>query len=277
VRNEQSGASSRHPEVPDTPRFHAELERYLAGQVLATRPRGHRRPSRHRLVVAAILATALAAALAVLLVAPVTGSRPVAVAEAESFVLPDGTTVSVEEFFDPTNFDRLRRLFAAHGAELIIHERPVAGRAVERVFSVMTDFGGQPDSDPRVVGIEPGERVEVEVGRVARAGEQVDTEGLTLYEVFPALPEAIDRADPTGTEAALHDLGFQVQWVLLDVAFEDGVFNNSGEDVDSPPPGTVIVSVLGPGGQWTDVEPDTDTLMVELATPEDAAELGHGV
>lgn len=273
----QPGSPLRRSLPPDTPRFRADLERYLATQAHTARPQRDRYPASRRLVVAGICAAALAAVVAVVLLGPVTGSRPAAVARAETFVLPGGTTVDIGEFFDPANFDRLRQAFADHGAELVIHERPVAGPAIGRVFSVSTDFGGAPDSDPKIVDVEPGQRVEVEIGRAPRAGEQVDTEGLTLHEVFPTLPAAIDRSDPVATGDALRDLGFQIRWVLLHVAVEDGQFDNTSQDVDSPPPGTVIVSVLGPNGEWTDVDPATDTLMVELATPEEASQLGHGI
>lgn len=45
---------------------------------------------------------------------------------------------------------------------------------------------------------------------------------------------------------------------------------------DGPPAGTVIVSVLGPRGQMTDLDLRTDTLMVEIAAPAVAERLGHG-
>jgi hypothetical protein len=48
-----------------------------------------------------------------------------------------------------------------------------------------------------------------------------------------------------------------------------------GRDVETPPADTVVISVLGPEGEWTDVDPDIDTLMVEIAAPAVADELGH--
>jgi hypothetical protein len=36
-----------------------------------------------------------------------------------------------------------------------------------------------------------------------------------------------------------------------------------------------VISVLGPDGEWTDIDPAIDTLMVEIATPAVAQELGH--
>lgn len=279
MRADQPSSPFREHAVPDTPRFLADVEGYLKAQMRGTRATAGARPSRRRrvLAVAGVAILAVVAALAVVVLGPVTGGRPAAVARAEAFVLPDGTTVHLEEFFDPANFDRLLQVFTDHGAELVINERPVAGPAVGRVFGVSIDFAeDSSDSDSRIVDIAPGDRVEVEVGRAARTDEQVNSEGLTLFEVFPTLPAAIDRGDPVGTGQALDDLGFQVRWVLLDVSVKDGEFNNTSQDVSTPPPGTVIVSVFGPNAEWTDVDPATETLLVELATPEEAAQLGHG-
>jgi hypothetical protein len=232
-------------------------------------------PSAHRsrIAIGAVAAT-IAATVAV--VAMLTISHPgpdeletrderLDVSDAETVVFTDGTTVRSDELFDGANLERLRALFAEHGAELVIHERPVASAADGRVFTVTVPPGMADETEPGLIHLVAGGRVEVEVGRAsATAGNA----GLTLYEVFPAVEDAFDRDDPAATGEALEQLGFQIHWVLIEAP-------GQGHDVDGPPPGTVAISVLGPNGEWTDIDPTIDTLMIELATPAVADALGH--
>lgn len=92
-------------------------------------------------------------------------------------------------------------------------------------------------------------------------------------------PDSLSVAMPAGTVTektrpsratgrALDQLGFRVRWVLIEAP-------GRGRDVETPPADTVVISVLGPEGEWTDVDPDIDTLMVEIAAPAVADELGH--
>lgn len=188
------------------------------------------------------------------------------ISDAETVVFADGATVPVDELFDAANHERLRALFAEHGAELVVIELPVAPAADGRVYAVSVPMGMADESQPELIHLDAGGRVEVEVGR---ADEAAGTEGLTLYEVFPEVEGAIDRDDPVATGEALGALGFQVEWVLIEAAGE-------GHGVETPPPGTVVVSVLGPNGEWnSNIDPSTDTLMVELASPDVAEDLGH--
>ena len=190
---------------------------------------------------------------------------PLTIGAAETVAFTDGTTVRTDDLFDSANHDRLRARFEEHGAELVLIDRPVAQAADGRVFTVSVPPGMADEVEPGLIRLEAGGRVEVEVGRGAPAAGAA---GLTLYEVFPTVREAIDRGHPAATGRALEQLGFSVHWVFIEAP-------GLGHDVDTPPPGTVVVSVLGPHGEWTDIDPAIDTLMVEIATPAVAQELGH--
>jgi hypothetical protein len=251
-----------------------------------TQPVGRARPPRAvRRPVRAVAAAAGVAALAAGVVAvaaidgsgpgrttdpetagPATAGRTADISDARMVVFADGTTVPVAALFDPAEHERLQDVFTEHDAVLVIDARPVDPAADGRVFGVSVLNGRYDETRPDVIHLEAGVHVEVEVGRAhptATSGE-----GLTLYEVFPAVEAAIDREDPVATGRALERLGFRVDWVLIEGA---GV----GHDVDTPPSGTVVLSVLGPEGQWTGIDPATDTLMVELASLQVARELGH--
>lgn len=184
---------------------------------------------------------------------------------AETVVFSDGTTVDVEELFDAANHERLKAVFAEHGAQLQIREVPVAPAAAGRIFEIGIPAGMADSSDHRNIHLDGGGTVVVTIG-VPEPG--MDTEGLSLYEVFPEIEAAINRDDPVATGRALEQLGFHVEWTQI-------LAPGTGRSVDDPPPGTVVISVLGPEGQWYNVDPSTDTLSVEVGSPETAAELGH--
>ena len=229
-------------------------------------------PRHRRMVIAGVVAAAAAAVvLATTLVVGgggpdvETGSRPLDLTGAKTVVFSDGATVAVDELFYSANHERLRALFAEHGAELVIVERPVAAAAAGRVYSVMVPPGLADETEPGRIDLDAGGRVEVEVGRTDPAA---GSEGLTLHEVFPEIPGAVRREDPVATGEALEALGFTIRWVLIEAP-------GQGHDVEAPPPGTVVISVLGPNGEWDSIDPTIDTLMVELASPATADVLGH--
>jgi hypothetical protein len=266
----------RRASAPDTPQFQAELGRWLAASTRQTTRQAGRR-SRRRV---AMLALAGLVALGLVVAVPVLGPQPRDTAVARSFKLSNGTVIGIEEFFDAKNFARLRQQFAAAGATLVIDEIPVHDRAVGRVFSVQLGAGQPPaaNADPSGVRVRAGERVEVTVGRRARPDERVTTQGLTLFEVFPKVEQAIVRDDAVATGRALRALGFTVRWELIEL--------NPGAGPNQPPtkqtrivepsPGMVVLSVLGPNGEGDSVDPFTDTLMVEVMTSREAREqLGH--
>ena len=265
----------RRASAPDTPQFRAELGRWLAASTgQSTRPaagRGRRR----------VAMLALAGLVAVGLVAvPVLGPRPRDTAVARSFKLSNGTVVGIEEFFDSRNFPRLRQEFASAGATLVIDEIPVNDRAVGRVFSIQMDADRPPaaNADPSGVRVAAGERVEVTVGRRARPDERVTTQGLTLFEVFPKVEQAIIRDDAVATGRALRALGFKIRWELIELNPDAGPDDppTKGTRIVEPDPGMVVLSVLGPNGEWDSIDPFIDTLMVEVTTSREVrAQLGH--
>jgi hypothetical protein len=261
--------------APDTPQFRAELGRWLAAPTRqTTRPAG--RLGRRRL---AMLVLAGLVALGLVAV-PVLGPRPRDTAVARSFKLANGTVIGIEEFFDAKNFARLRQQFANAGATLVIDEIPVHDRAIGRVFSVQMGFGQPPaaDADPSGVRVRAGERVEVTVGRRARPDERVTTQGLTLFEVFPKVEQAIVRDDAVATGRALRALGFKVRWELIELNPDAGRDDppTKGTRIVEPDPGMVVLSVLGPNGEWDSIDPFIDTLMVEVTTSREVREqLGH--
>jgi hypothetical protein len=265
----------RHVSAPDTPQFRAELDRWLAASTgQSTRPaagRGRRR----------VAMLALAGLVAVGLVAvPVLGPRPRDTAVARSFKLSNGTVIGIEEFMDAKNFARLRQQFAAAGATLVIDEIPVNDRAIGRVFSIQMDADRPPaaNADPSGVRVRAGERVEVTVGRRARPDERVTTQGLTLFEIFPKVKQAIVRDDAIATGRALRALGFKIRWELIEPnphAGPDDPVTKQTRIVE-PSPGMVVLSVLGPNGEWDSLDPFIDTLMVEVTTSREVrAQLGH--
>jgi hypothetical protein len=211
---------------------------------------------------------------------PVLGPRPRDTAVARSFKLPDGTVIGIEEFMDAKNFPRLHQQFAAAGATLVIDEIPVNERAIGRVFSIQLGFGQPPaaNADPSGVRVRAGERVEVTVGRRARPDERVTTQGLTLFEVFPTVEQAIVRDDAIATGQALRALGFKIRWELIELNPDAGPDDppTKGTRIVEPSPGMVVLSVLGPNGEWDSIDPFIDTLMVEVTTSREAREqLGH--
>jgi hypothetical protein len=265
----------RRSSPPDTPRFQAELGRWLVASTRpSTRPPG--RLGRRRVAM-----LALAGLIALGLVAvPVLGPQPRDTAVARSFRLSDGTVIGIEQFMDPGNFPRLRQQFAAAGATLVIEEIPVHDRAVGRVFSIQMDAALPPtaNADSSGVKVRAGERVEVVVGRRARPDERVTTQGLTLFEIFPKVKQAIVRDDAVATGRALRALGFKLRWELIELNPDAGRDDppTKGTRIVEPSPGMVVLSVLGPNGEGDSLDPFTDTLMVEVMTSREAREqLGH--
>jgi hypothetical protein len=265
----------RRASAPDTPQFQTELGRWLAASTRQT-TRQAGRLGRRRL---AMLALAGLVALGLVAV-PVLGPRPRDTAVARSFKLSNGTVIGIEEFMDAKNFAWLRQQFAAAGATLVIDEIPVNARAIGRVFSIQMDADRPPaaNADPSGVRVAAGERVEVTVGRRARPDERVTTEGLTLFEVFPKVEQAIIRDDAVATGRALRALGFKVRWELIELNPDAGPDDppTKGTRIVEPDPGMVVLSVLGPNGEWDSIDPFIDTLMVEVTTSREVrAQLGH--
>ena len=285
----------RDPADDRTPRafvqLGAEFER-IATEAGDRESPGRRGASGRRRLFVAAGAVALGAALAVLLaVDGLVGedSRKEARA-APALRFPDGKTVDLDEFFarngDP---GALKRRLAAYGIELEIRVRPVHPSAAGRVFSLESPPNARWDERHRLV-IERGldGPIIVTVGRaVSEAEAATTTEGLTIYEVFPELCEAIDPLDPLATEQALTARGFQVDWQLMKDnpkwrppkgppwkvdPYPVPPSPTIAKEVKSPPRGTQIISVLGPNGDYTSVSRSTKRLLIEISPP--GAKLG---
>jgi hypothetical protein len=266
----------RRASAPDTPQFQTELGHWLAASTRQT-TRQAGRLGRRRV---AVLALAGLVALGLVVAVPVLGPRPHDTAVARSFQLSNGTVIGIEEFMDAKNFPRLRQQFASAGATLVIDEIPVNDRAIGRVFSIHMNFGQPPaaNADPSGVRVRAGERVEVTVGRRARPDERVTTQGLTIFEIFPKVKQAIVRDDAIATGRALRGLGFKIRWELIEpnphAGPDDSVTKQTR--IVEPSPGMVVLSVLGPNGEGDSLDPFTDTLIVEVTTSREAREqLGH--
>jgi hypothetical protein len=140
------------------------------------------------------------------------------------------------------------------------------------------DWPPAANADPSGVRVRAGERVEVTVGRRARPDERVTTQGLTLFEIFPKVKQAIARDDAIATGRALRALGFKIRWELIEPnphAGPDDPVTKQTRIVE-PSPGMVVLSVLGPNGEWDSLNPFIDTLMVEVTTSREVrAQLGH--
>jgi hypothetical protein len=94
-----------------------------------------------------------------------------------------------------------------------------------------------------------------------------DSDGLTVEEALPQVAASVDRDDPAATARALERRGFDVRWQLIvdnPTGDEDGAPPTLGRDVAAPPPGTKILSVLGPDGD-DKATPGTRRLLIEVA------------
>ncbi len=112
-------------------------------------------------------------------------------------------------------------------------------------------------------------------GSVARGGFRVigpdkraGRPSQTPYEAFPELAGAIDPASPSTTDRVLAQLGFAVEWIQIEAP-------GSGRRINAPRAGTIVISVLGPTGQWKGIDAADRRLSVEIATPEVAERLAH--
>ncbi len=251
--------------LPATPRFDAHLQGFL--RATAQRP-----APRRMLVVAAGVAVA---ALALVLVNPVLDGGPSGRVMAGG-VLPDGNPLPLEELDNVADVGELRRRLEEHGITLDVEEVPVAPAAVGRIFGWSLDH----DADPPAVITRIGERaqltagdvIRVTVGRPARDGEQVTTEGLTYFEAYPQLCGAVIPSDPAATGSTLADLGFQVDWLLVEYDPAPETLLDAAptaREVDAPPPGTVVSRVGRPDGELLLTPAPADRVQIQLTQPDE--------
>jgi hypothetical protein len=238
------------PDIPDTPRFSADLEAYLRTQVGASRPSRRVAPR----VVAGVIAVALLGGVLGLTGVLGGGSQ----AQATAFVVGDDI-VAIGALSDPSRHDELQRRFAQAGAELVIERRPVAAQSVGRVLGISLPRGITADDDNLVdVAQLPGPVV-VTLGVPSPSPT---TAGAPIYDTLPDLCELVEPTDAPATVAALRRAGYDVDVKLIE-------FIDSGakaRDIDQPPEGTLVIGVMNREGENQGVSPDTRQLIVEVGT-----------
>jgi hypothetical protein len=171
----------------------------------------------------------------------------------------------------PEGRAEVRRRLRPYGIRLEVRTKPVAPAAVGRVFGVQFPHRARFDPQHRLVlerGV--GGAIVITLGRHARSGEHVDTEGLSLYEALPQVADAVDVNDPAATGRRLAELGFTIHWEL--VVDDPADPPTASSSVSRPPEGTKILSVLNAQGE-NSATPDTRTLLIEI-TPRDS-EIGQ--
>jgi hypothetical protein len=133
-------------------------------------------------------------------------------------------------------------------------------------------------ADPSGVRVDAGERVEVTVGRRARPDERVTTQGLTLFEVFPKVEQAIVRDDAVATGRALPGVGLQGSMGAdrAQPRRRTGRPAHEGDQDRRTPPWHGRAVGARPERGMGRIDPFIDTLMVEVMTSREAREqLGH--
>jgi len=264
--------------MSDTTQIHAleKLGRQL--DEVAARRRRRRRP---RVLVAAALAGALVTAPALAATGAIDlggfyfgedtpragepGGPPAIVDE------PNVPTVNViETLLRPEGARELRERVEPYGLHVRVEGRPVAPAAVGRLLGVQ--FPREARFDRRrdlVLGKGSRGTIVVSLGVEPRAGERVQTEGLSLYEVLPQVERAVRRDDPRGTLERLQKLGFSIAVKFVIDNPDPAADSGTGvKDVTRPPEGTVVLSILNARGENA-ATPQTRSLVMEVA-PADA-------
>ncbi len=245
-----------HPrDVPPTPAFSGALERLLRDRVDAAAAAAPRASRRRRMAVAAVAAATVLAAIAG---PPALDSEP---ANATGFRFAGGTTIALDSLDDRADYARLRRAFARAGVPLVVRSRAVAPRDAGRVYSVSAPDGARFDDEGRLIVAGPSRApVVLVVGRSGAA--TLNARDLTVYEAIPRLCELVQPHDAPATARALRRAGYRLR--LIEVRWR-----GASRRVAEPPPGTIVFSVLGPSGRYEDVDPRTNTLMLEVGMPGD--------
>ena len=174
--------------------------------------------------------------------------------------------------------DELLRRLGEYGVTLRIEEKAVHPDADGRFYGWSFHPSGtsQPDeygSGWYIDETDAGSTLVVSIGR----GEDASTRGLSLYEVFPELCDAIVPEDLAATQANLEALGFTAKWSVLHGHPDDpGYFNPSGTSqpdtgagatlqAKTPEDGAIYAVLAGkPFGASFDVSPDMDSVLLEV-------------
>lgn len=241
-------------DIPDTPRFSADLEAYLRTQVAASHPSRRVAPR----VVAGVLAVAVLGS--VLGVTGLLGGG--SQAQATAFVVGDDI-VAMSALTDPARHEELQRRFAQAGGELVVERRPVARQSVGQVLGISLPRGVRADGDRLVDASQLPGPVVITLGVPSPSPT---TAGAPIYDTLPDLCELVEPTDAPATLAALRGAGYDVDVKLIEFV-EDGA---KARDIGQPPEGSLVLGVMDRDGENQGVSPDTRQLIVEVGSG------GHG-
>jgi hypothetical protein len=237
-------------DIPDTPRFSADLEAYLRTQVAASHPPRRVAPR----VVAGVLSIAILGS--VLGVTGVLGGG--SQAQATAFVVGDDI-VAISALTDPARHEELQRRFAQAGGELVVERRPVAPQSVGQVLGISLPRGVRADGDHLVDASQLPGPVVVTLGVLSPSPT---TAGAPIYGTLPDLCELVEPTDAPASVAALRGAGYDVDVKLIEFV-DDGA---RARDVGQPPEGTLVIGVMDRDGENQGVTPDTRQLIVEVGS-----------
>jgi hypothetical protein len=88
----------------------------------------------------------------------------------------------------------------------------------------------------------------------------------TIERDLPQAAAVIDPKNPVATAEALEELGIDVTWTLIEDAPPGSGVPTKSTPLDGPLPGTEILSVTGPEGEWK-IGKNTRHLSIELPYP----------
>lgn len=169
------------------------------------------------------------------------------------------------------HFIRQRRRAGTRRLELRIREIPVPRASAGWILGAQYPRAARIDRRGRlIVSRELRGAIHIEVTRTVRPGERVSIEGLTIFQTLPALCEAVDVHDPAASGRSLAERGFTIRWTF--VRDRPGrPRRHQGPTVSrrvkSPPEGTEIISISGPGGRYLGVPRTTRKLGIEVSPP----------
>lgn len=190
---------------------------------------------------------------------------------AYALVFADGSKLTAREVTRAIaggETDELQRRLAEYGVTLRIDEKTVHPDADGRFYG--WSFHPSGTSQPGENGTgwyidedDAGSTLVVSIGR----GEEASTRGLSMWEVFPELCDAIEPEDLASTQANLEALGFTAKWSLLNGHPDDPSYTGEGGTLqtETPEDGAIYAVLAGkPFGAAYDVSPDMDSVLLEV-------------
>lgn len=190
---------------------------------------------------------------------------------AYALVFADGSKLTAREVtraIASGETDELQRRLAEYGVTLRIDEKTVHPDADGRFYG--WSFHPSGTSQPGENGTgwyidedDAGSTLVVSIGR----GEEASTRGLSLWEVFPELCDAIVPEDLAATQANLEALGFTAKWSLLHDHPDDPGYTSARATLqtETPEDGAIYAVLAGkPLGAAFDVSPDMESVLLEV-------------